>query len=521
MSEILLYYKPVGATTWAYLSSLLIIALYFKFSRLWSVRNLDLIGLILLAPGLVFIIYGQNRHADIYSQAGYIWLFAVGGLFLVRMLLDPMMVRRPLLEPNLSVGGLTFLGLSLLMFFMANVLTEDTPRDKTLSQGNPTAVEPETPAVQPTVQPTTQPPNSGGEKPVEPESAATANDAATGTAAGTGTGTATDKPENAPVEEALQVYGPGFPWLFDIGQQATRLLFGADSKQPAPANEHEANNLQISLRRATARTVTICSYLAIVLGLVFIGFRHFDNVKTGIAAAVVYLLLPYTAFLTGRYLAIGVGQDVTTGVGQAYHVLLAALLVWAFAMYRRPLVSGILLGLAIGMFYYPIWLLPLWCSFYWQRGVVRFGAGVVAMLLLLVGVLYFHPHSHSFMTDLQQMFGALWPRSDHLVGFWGLKYNDSVYRIPVLVAFIAMCVTLAIWPAQKNLGTLLSCSTAVMLGAQFWHPLGGGQLIGWYLPLMLLTIFRPNLEDRVALSVLGEWSFAKRKPRVTPVEQAA
>jgi hypothetical protein len=519
MSEILLYYKPVGATTWAYLSSLLIIALYFKFSRVWSVRNLDLIGLILLAPGLVFIIYGQNRHADMFSQTGYIWLFAVGGLFLVRMLLDPMMVRRPLLEPNLSVGGLTFLGLSLLIFFMANVLTEDAPRDKSLAQLNPQTVEPETPAIQPTA----QPPDSGGDKPAgdATNAAATATDSGATSSGATSTEGAADKPEKAAIEEPLQVFGPGFPWVFDLGQQATRLLFGGESKPLAAGGEHEANSVQLSLRRATARTVTICSYLAIVLGLVFIGFRHFDNVKTGIAAAVVFLLLPYTAFLTGRYMAIGVSQDVTTGVGQAYHVLLAALLVWAFAMYRRPLVSGILLGLAIGMFYYPIWLLPLWCSFYWQRGVVRFAAAVVAMLLLLIGVLYFRPYSHSFASDLQQMFGAIWPRSDHLVGFWGLKFNDSVYRIPVLVAFIAMCVTLAIWPAQKNLGTLLSCSTAVMLGTQFWHPLGGGQLVGWYLPLMLLTIFRPNLEDRVALSVLGEWTFAKRKPRVAAVEQAA
>ena len=33
------------------------------------------------------------------------------------------MVRRPLLEPNLSVGGLTFLGISLFVFLMANVVT--------------------------------------------------------------------------------------------------------------------------------------------------------------------------------------------------------------------------------------------------------------------------------------------------------------------------------------------------------------------------------------------------------------
>ena len=68
-----------------------------------------------------------------------------------------------------------------------------------------------------------------------------------------------------------------------------------------------------------------------------------------------------------------------------------------------------------------------------------------------------------------------------------------------------------LWPAQKNLGTLLSCSAAVMLGTQFWHAQGGGLYMGWYLPLLLLTIFRPNLEDRVALSTLGEGWFGKRR----------
>ena len=85
------------------------------------------------------------------------------------------------------------------------------------------------------------------------------------------------------------------------------------------------------------------------------------------------------------------------------------------------------------------------------------------------------------------------------------------YRIPVLVAFIVLSLSFALWPAQKNLGTLLSCSAAVMLGTQFWHAQAGGICMGWYLPLLLLTIFRPNLEDRVAISTLGEGWLSKRK----------
>jgi hypothetical protein len=119
------------------------------------------------------------------------------------------------------------------------------------------------------------------------------------------------------------------------------------------------------------------------------------------------------------------------------------------------------------------------------------------------------------------MFGWIFPRIEHVQGFWGLPLNDPVYRLPVLVAFVAMCITLAVWPAQKNLGTLMSCSAAVMIGTQFWHAWGGGQLMAWYVPLALLTIFRPNLEDRVALSALGQWTLVRRRPRLVTVDQAA
>ncbi|HTQ37545.1 MAG TPA: hypothetical protein VMJ32_00865 [Pirellulales bacterium] len=479
MSNFLLYYERVSPTTWVYLSSLLIISLFFKFNRLWSVRNLDLIGLILLAPGLLFVIYGQEKGSPAHEQTGYIWLFVIGGLFLVRMLLDPMMVRRPLLEPNLSVGGLTFLGLSLLIFLMANVATN---RSTESPDSKPAA---DVPAASTSENPALSQPQADREK-----------------------------TENPAAEEPLVLYGPGYPWVFEIFQLPTRFVFQANH-QSESANSTLAEESQNSLKLATARTVAIFSYLAIIIGLVLIGYRHFDNIKTGIAAAVLYLLLPYTAILTGHYM------DSSAHIGQVYHVSLAALLVWAVAMYRRPLISGILLGLAIGMFYYPIFLLPLWCSFYWKRGGKRFAVGVAAMLVLLVIILYMHPYGTSFSANLRQMFGWILPRMENLKGFWRLSFNDPVYRIPVLAAFVAMCITMTIWPAQKNLGTLMSCSAAVMLGTQFWHALGGGQLLAWYLPLTLLTIFRPNLEDRVALSVLGQWSFTKRKPNVSAVDQAA
>lgn len=92
-------------------------------------RNLDLIGLILLAPGLLVVDYGVAHDDASIAQVGYVWLFITNGLFMIRLLLDPMMVRRPLLEPNLSVGGMTFLGISMLIFLMANVVNSKMTAD--------------------------------------------------------------------------------------------------------------------------------------------------------------------------------------------------------------------------------------------------------------------------------------------------------------------------------------------------------------------------------------------------------
>ena len=179
------------------------------------------------------------------------------------------------------------------------------------------------------------------------------------------------------------------------------------------------------------------------------------------------------------------------------------------------------MGLAISVNYYPVFLLPLWLSFYWHRGLLRFSGGVVAMILVMVASLVFTSDSlHSFWEQVRQMFNWRLPAAE-AEGFWSFGLILPVYRITVFAAFLVLSISFAFWPAQKNLGTLMSCSAAVMLGTQFWQAQGGGLHMGWYLPLALLTIFRPNLEDRVALSVLGEGWRIRRRPQPLGRERAA
>jgi hypothetical protein len=251
------------------------------------------------------------------------------------------------------------------------------------------------------------------------------------------------------------------------------------------------------IQEATARVMAILSHVMIVIGIVVIGHLHFENITAGFGAATLYLMLPYTALWTGS----------------AQHALPASLLVWAVVLYRRPLVAGMMIGLASGTIYYPIFLLPLWCSFYWLRGIKRFVAGVLVMIGLLVLTMAFtSTSSEQFVAHLFQMFGLRLPATTNLGGIWA--YWSSDYRLPLLVAFVALSFSFTIWPIQKNLATLISCSAALMLAVQLWHAYAGGIYIAWYLPLLLLTVFRPNLEDRIALTKISEgWWTVRRRAR--------
>ena len=41
-----------------------------------------------------------------------------------------------------------------------------------------------------------------------------------------------------------------------------------------------------------------------------------------------------------------------------------------------------------------------------------------------------------------------------------------------------------------------------MLAVQFWMGRQGGLYMAWYLPLTVLTVFRPNLDDRTAVNAV-------------------
>ena len=112
----------IGPETWLFLSFLGCVTLYFKFSRVWSVRNLDLLLLFVIAPGLMSLV-GHGGKGIQQPWISFVLLFAGSACWLIRCVVDLGLVRRPLLEPNLNAAGLACLLVALLGLLIAETVS--------------------------------------------------------------------------------------------------------------------------------------------------------------------------------------------------------------------------------------------------------------------------------------------------------------------------------------------------------------------------------------------------------------
>ena len=466
-------------TTWFYVSAIIILAIFFKFNRFWSVRNFDLICLILLTPGLLLI-------AGWTDGTGYTWLFCVQGLFMVRLILDTTMVRRPLLEPNLSSEGLTFACFFLVLFVIAALVvnhgeTIDSVNTLRLEQiltarhiHSKTGMNPYT---------LTIPPSEWSNMPpgFRPFLVLTerANLAFAPPSHLLQDITAADAPDPPVVDSPVSVDPDKVikPTMAPITGDPPPIL----SPIAESASLHPELNVWLLIL-----TLIIAGHLVIVMEFVSIGYRHFGKLQTGVACATLYLFHPYS----------------TQMIGRLDHVLPTALILWSVLSYRRPFFAGLGIGAAAALVWYPLWLIPLWCGFYRQKGWIRFLCGTVLASLTFVLLLCFSmPEWGSFSEQLLHMAGKsalmMFSQPD---GFW--TSDDMIYRVPVLAVFAVVCFGLLLVPSHKHLATLIGSSALLMVGVQFFQLYQGGLYVSWYLPLLILIIFRPNLEDRTARAVV-------------------
>jgi hypothetical protein len=403
----------LGPEVWLFLSLLGCVTLFFKFSRIWSVRNLDLLLLFVLAPGLMLMVGNKGT----YSWAAYIWLFLGSGLWLIRCLLDLGLVRRPLLEPNLNASGLLCLSVGILGLLLAE--TVSLPVE-----------------------------DGAGRNPAEPSGRE-------------------DRASAAPGDD-----NPALRRYVDLSPLPTSL---------------KRKSVQVIVSRVLASL----AHLSLVATLLAIGWRHFERPITGMAMAACYLLLPYT-----RMAVVDSGQLIPAA-------LIAAAVLW----HLRPALAGALIGLAAGWIPACLGLIALWCGFFIGRGALRFTAVALAVVCCCGLGGYMAP-------DLAGWARALGARSIAEVGllpryepqfstsFW--MRIDSSFRLPVLVAYLALVIITMVWPAKKNLAELIALSAALLVASQFWYLDKGGTLVMLYLPLAIAMMFRPTLSIRRPLAPLSQ-----------------
>jgi hypothetical protein len=423
-SSVFLDFNLPNATTWFYFSAMLAVALFFKFTRLLSMRNLDVLLLFLLVPGLLIVNEGRAAVARATAEKmptdgpagwlwfGYFWLLVGSGLFLLRCLIDLALVRRPALSPNLNLAGMAWLAVALFVCLVA---------------------------------------------------------------------VAVRRPPEAQEK---------------VGKEPVVLTEGQRIAAERLANYMPAGR---DARFWVGRVLAVACHLAVVVALVMIGAAHFHDVYAGMAAATFYLMLPYTA----------------VHMGQVHHVWPAAMLLWAVYAYKQPAVAGLLIGLAAGSVFFPLLVLPVWLSFYWKKGASRFLAwfgGAAGLSLALAGLVLWLDGQFAHALQLTFTVADWQPwRAARAEGFWtGVHW---AYRLPVFIVYGAFVLTTLFWPAPKNLAHLIALSAACLIGCQFWYADQGGVYVLWYLPLVLLLVFRPNLADRFAPPYEAKPGWFRRKTR--------
>jgi hypothetical protein len=240
-------------------------------------------------------------------------------------------------------------------------------------------------------------------------------------------------------------------------------------------------------------------HTVVLAGLALIGWRHFQDPASGMAAVTFYLLLPYMG----------------ASAGQIHHVLPMALFLGAIVAYRWPTLTGAILGLATAATYFPLFILPIWLSFYRERGMGRFLTAFLLTLALALGMIG--------LTLSQQ--GELGPSIQNAIDSpawqpWKVPDTESfwtasnwAFRIPVFVVFMSFVFMTMFWPYPKNLAHVIALSAAVFIGTQWWCADQGGVHVLWYMPLLLLLVFRPNLQDRVPGAVDAERDWLTRSLR--------
>lgn len=425
MHSIFFDFERPNPTTWLYFSIILVVAMFFRFSRVFSLRNFDLISLYVPMPGFLFLLESQNKGGA-GTIAGYAWLVASSVYFVIRCLVDLGLERRPPHFSNLNPAGISWMSFALFVSLVG--ITLIPPPENSIDPGV----------------------------------------------------------SKFPVEK-----------IRAQGDAAIR---------------EQARESHTKVRMWTERGLSLGCHMAIVVGLVMVSWRHFDDWQPGMAAAACHLVLPYSFLLTPHN---------ELGIGRWEDTWPMALILWSIFFLSSPLISGVLMGIAVGSLLFPFFIVPSWLGLYRGGERYRFLAGFLTVIFgALVVVLA------SGLVDSWLLSPDWLPWKQPTSGsesVWNAVPWAWAYRLPVFLIHLVLFFLAGFWPQPRNVGHLIAQCTMLLAATQWWTADQGGAHVLWFLPLFLLLVFRPALRnqyavkdffeaEKVVLARLQEW-WKKRQER--------
>ncbi|MBD3265380.1 hypothetical protein GF373_01815 [bacterium] len=213
----------------------------------------------------------------------------------------------------------------------------------------------------------------------------------------------------------------------------------------------------------------------------------------GLLVCIVYGLSPYI---------LGVVSEM--GLERASHVAAVPFILFAMLFRHRGWLSGLLLGIATGMLYFSVFLVPFWFGHgyfknnkttAWQFFLAYGAVGVACLLFIMFFTVPDPSHAgmsplSAFLNDtiLQQQYKDGYGNSE--LSFWGQYPALAAWGKPLTsMAFLLFCCGLP-WLFKQGTEIHFTAGTAaILVGTQLVLSFAGGTYIGFYLAPLILTIF--------------------------------
>lgn len=253
-----------------------------------------------------------------------------------------------------------------------------------------------------------------------------------------------------------------------------------------------------------ALATQLCVVVLHVAGVaaLFAAARRMRNVRVAWALVALYCGSAYV-------LGVGSEGDLIGGMTFVSHIAPASTVLLAFALIHRPAWSGAVLAAAIGMLFYPVFLVPAWAGYYWARRAqlrkfamgftltaALIGGGVLALSRPAAGRGVIATVLHDTLGHQEDPEGyasspfGLWAGRGGLRG-WLMQpvIPSTPTSRPIVLLYLLFSGAAFVMARGRREGDLALLVGALSIGAQLWKIHATGTYVAWYYPFLLLGFF--------------------------------